>query len=127
MQNSTTIPRCFGELLYDLRQRSCLSQKQLAKLAKLPASSISEIENTRRAPPPLAKVRAIGQALQLPQNEQRRLAEFAQAERVALGLRVSKGTPTHVASLLRDIAALGGQLSPAQVSIIQKNLESIMK
>lgn len=124
LQRLSAVPEPnFGGLLFELRQRRCLSQRELARLAHIPPSWLSEIENTRRAPPPLAKVRAIGLALQLPLNEQFRLIECAQAERAGLGIRVKTGTPRHVADLIRLIARLADELSPAQVSEIHRNLE----
>ncbi|WP_349817213.1 helix-turn-helix transcriptional regulator [Acidovorax sp. SUPP2539] len=118
----------FGEALFELRQRQCLSQRQLAELVQISPSLLSEIENTRRPPPPVAKVRAIGRALKLTEAEQRCLIAYAERERVRLGLRVTKNTPQHVADLLREIAGLARELSPDQVLMIKKNLmEEIMK
>lgn len=128
LQRSPLTEASFGGLLFELRRMRCVSQRELAKLAHLSPSVVSEIENTRRAPPPLDKVIAIGRALRLAPIEQSRLIQFAELERTRLGLRIKKSTPIHVADLLREIASLAGQLSPAQVQMIKQNLaEAIMK
>ncbi|WP_209800161.1 MULTISPECIES: helix-turn-helix domain-containing protein [Delftia] len=117
----------FGELLFLLRSRQRLSLRSLGKRARVTASLISEFENARRPPPASPTVTRLAQALELSRSETQRLAELASQQRSGMGLRVARATPRHVADLLRDIACLGQDLSPAQVRSIRQTLEVSMK
>jgi len=112
----------FGALLFQLRERAFVSQRRLATVVGLPPSMISEIENGRRLPPLEKYVLSIGHALKASPSEQTALSDLAAQERQSLGLKIGKATPKHVASLLRDIAYLSHQLSPAQASSIRAQL-----
>lgn len=117
----------FGELLFLLRSRRRLSLRSLAERAGVTASLISEFENARRPPPAKPAVTRLAQALELSPDDTQRLAELALQERSGMGLRVARSTPRHVADLLRDIAGIGQQLSPAHVRSIRQSLEVAMK
>lgn len=119
--------KSFGALLFLARRARQHSLRQLADKAGVSASAINEIENGRRLPPNSAVVAKLARALQLPSEEEQLLSALAQQERNGLGLRVARTTPRHVADLLRDIACLGPQLSPAQVRSIRQTLEVAMK
>jgi transcriptional regulator with XRE-family HTH domain len=116
---------CFGALLFELRQKRQLSQRQLAQRAGLAPSVVSELENTRRAPPTARVVGALSRALRVSPDECRLLAEVAEQERRGIGLKVGKTTPQHVADLLRDIAGLSHLLSPSQVSSVRAHLSEV--
>lgn len=113
----------FGALLFQLRERTYLSQRKLAVVIGLPASVISEIENGRRPPPPEKYVISMGRALKVSPCEKNSLSELAALERQSLGLRIGKATPKHVAALLRDIACMSHQLSPEQTTTIRTQLQ----
>jgi transcriptional regulator with XRE-family HTH domain len=117
----------FGELLFQLRSRQRLSLRSLGERAGVTASLISEFENARRPPPAKPAVTRLAQALELSPRDTQRLAELASRERSGMGLRVARSTPRHVADLLRDIACIGQQLSPAHVRSIRQSLEVAMK
>ncbi len=117
----------FGELLFMLRSRQRLSLRSLGERAGVTASLISEFENARRPPPAKPAVTRLAQALELSPRDAQRLAELASRERSGMGLRVARSTPRHVADLLRDIACIGQQLSPAHVRSIRQSLEVVMK
>jgi transcriptional regulator with XRE-family HTH domain len=119
--------RSFGELLFLARRARQHSLRRLADKAGVSASAINEFENGRRPPPNGAVVAKLASALQLPSEEEQLLFALALEERTGLGLRVARTTPRHVADLLRDIACLGQQLSPAQVRSIRQTLEVAMK
>lgn len=112
----------FWSATIQLRERAFVSQRRLATVVGLPPSMISEIENGRRLPPLEKYVLSIGHALKASPSEQTALSALAAQERQSLGLKVGKATPEHVASLLRDIAYLSHQLSPAQASSIRAKL-----
>lgn len=70
--------------------------------------------------PPSGKVvAALVKALRATPFEWQLLAEAAEQERTGLGLKVGKKTPRHVAELLREIATLSHQLSPAKVQSLR--------
>ena len=128
LQKSVFAGTNFGEIIFALRQMRGLSQRQLAKLAHIPPSSLSEIETNRRAPPPIARVKEIGAALRLLENEQIQLIGLAERERNRLGTKVKKNTPRHVADLIREIAGVADQLSQANVQTIREKVsETVMK
>lgn len=119
----------FGELLFLARRSRQLSLRQLAEKANVVASIVSEYENARRPAPSETVVIRLANALNLPHDEANRLATLANQERTAIGLRVARTTPSHVAELLRDIAGMAQRLSPAQVRSIRQtlHLEAAMK
>lgn len=104
-----------------------MSLRFLADKANVAASMVSEFENARRLPPGGLVLSRLVQALELQPNEALLLISLALQERGGIGLRVARSTPPHVADLLRDIACMGQQLSPAQVRSIRQTLEVAMK
>ncbi|MBB6559268.1 transcriptional regulator with XRE-family HTH domain [Acidovorax soli] len=117
--------QCFGALIFDLRQKLGMSQRELALRARVPPSVVCELENSRRLPPNDRTVNALAHALQAKPLEAQKLTEAASRERAAIGLKVAKATPRHVAELLRDIAALGNQLSHAQTRTLRAALQEV--
>lgn len=111
-------PRSFGPFLAELRRQRGLNQKTLARRAGIAASTLSEIENLRRIPPPYRAVVALGLALNATPEEQKRLIGLADEARAGIGLRVGPKIPPHVAQLLRDLAVLGNLLSPAEARLL---------
>ena len=119
--------RSFGEFLFLARRRQALSLRQLAEKSAMTASLLSEFENARRLPPGMPLVSKLAQALDLTSKDAQVFTTRALQERGGIGLRVARSTPRHVADLLRDIACMGQQLSPAQVRSIRQTLEGAMK
>jgi len=112
----------FGEVMYRLRTRSCMSQRELARRARIAPSIVGETENERRAAPTPAKVDAICNALSATNLERAVLHRLAAIDRQASGLKVGRTTPRHVAVLLREIARIAPQLSHRQVAAIRTSL-----
>jgi transcriptional regulator with XRE-family HTH domain len=115
--------RSFGEFLFQARSSRGLSLRHLAEMTAVAASLLSEFENARRPPPSGPVVARLAQALELPPNDARLLLTLASQERRGIGLRVTRSTPRHVADLLRYIACMGQELSPAQVRSIRRTLD----
>jgi transcriptional regulator with XRE-family HTH domain len=109
----------FGRFLTELRQSRGMSQKMLAFKARLAASTLSELENRRRLPPPESTVLALSQALKASADEQRILIQLADEARAGIGVRVSRTMPAHVAQLLRELACLSHRLSPTETRSLQ--------
>lgn len=116
----------FGAELYALRVRRGMSQRQLASTAKLSPSTVSEVENGRRAPPCLAVVKRLSAALGLVPDEQLQFRMLAEQGRKALGLRISSKIPKEVSDLIREIALSSDRLTKSQIHQIRKNLETPM-
>lgn len=76
-------------------------------------------------PPSSKVVIALAQALRATPSEWQLLIEAAERERTGLGLKVGKKTPPHVAELLREIATLSHQLSPAKVQSLRAALGKV--
>lgn len=112
----------FGEAMYRLRTRSCMSQRELARRARIAPSVVSETENERRAAPTPEKVAAICEALAVTDTERAMLQRLAAIDRQAHGLKVSRTTPCHVADLLREITRMAPLLTHRQVAAIRTSL-----
>lgn len=113
----------FGELMYDLRSRNCMSQRELARRAGIAPSILSETENERRVAPTPDKVDAICNALRATDIEREALHRLAAIDRQSCGLKVGRETPRHVADLLREIARMAPQLSCRHVAAIRSSLK----
>lgn len=117
--------KSFGALLYELRQRLDVSQRRLAHLVCQPHSIICDLENSRRLPPNEDAVRAIALALEATPADAEALRDAALRERAAIGLKVARATPRHVADLLKEIAALSQQLSQTQTRALRQHLREV--
>jgi transcriptional regulator with XRE-family HTH domain len=117
--------RCFGELLFDLRERQGVGQRQLARAAGIAASTVSQIENGRRSPPGESVVELLCDCLRASDFERKQLHRVARLERQSVGLRVARSTPRHVAELLREISRVSHRLSARQVERIRTNLTEV--
>ncbi|WP_082604086.1 MULTISPECIES: helix-turn-helix domain-containing protein [unclassified Acidovorax] len=117
--------KSFGALIYELRLRLDVSQRWLALRVRQPHSIICDLENSRRLPPSEEAVRAIAQALEATPADAEELLEAAFRERAAIGLKVARATPRHVAELLREIAALSHQLSQTQTRSLSQHLQEV--
>lgn len=119
MHGARIAPLSFGRLLAELRQARGMSQKTLAFQARVAASTVSELENRRRLPPPESTVLALSLALKASADEQRTLIQLADEARAGIGVRVSRTVPAHVAQLLRELACLSHRLSPTETRSLQ--------
>lgn len=120
LQDSRELPS-FGAQLYKLRADAGMTQSQLAQASQLAASYVSDIENCRRLPPKEKTItQQLGQALGCSAEELNRLVELAREGRRTSGLRVAKGTPSHITRLQHFIANHAAALSPAQAALIEQ-------
>lgn len=71
----------FGAELYRLRAVVRMTQTEVANAAGIARGYYSLIENSRKPPPPLEKVRRIAEAMQLSADDLRRLWGIAAIER----------------------------------------------
>lgn len=118
----------FGELLFELRQRAGLSQRELARRTGLANSAVSEFENCRRAPPRRDGIVALALALSATEAECELMFELAGAGRGAVGkLRIGRETSPELASLLREVFDVAMQLNDQQVAALRVRLmEAVM-
>lgn len=116
----------FGEMLFDMRTRCGLSQRQLAAATGMAHTSVSQVENCRRAPPDESTVARLAQVLELNASERKEFEYLAKQGRTHLGLRINRQTPQAIAQLIRDIAMRGRQLTPKQIDAIRRSLEMTM-
>ncbi|MBK7532006.1 helix-turn-helix transcriptional regulator [Piscinibacter sp.] len=77
----------FGALVYQMRTARGLSQSQAASLAGISASYWSELENSRRRPPPPLTIARIAGALGLSELHKRELIASSAAEIEQLDLQ----------------------------------------
>ena len=104
----------FGEELYRARTRRGLSQAATAKASRLTRGYYSQLENSRRFPPPPLTLKRIAAALKLSPAEGEKLQSLAETERSQM-LRLPREIPTTIANVLRRLAQRAHQLSPALV------------
>ena len=72
----------FGSELYRLRNRAGMTQARVADSAGITRGYYSQLENSRRPPPPLEKVRRIAESMELPPSDLRLLWGIAAIERI---------------------------------------------
>ncbi|MCW5667832.1 MAG: helix-turn-helix transcriptional regulator [Piscinibacter sp.] len=114
----------FGELLFELRQRAGLSQRELGRRTGLSNSSISEFENCRRAPPRRDGIVALALALSATEAECELMFELASSGRSTVGkLRIGRETSTELASLLREVFDVAMRLNDQQVAALRVRLK----
>ena len=117
---------CFGTVVFELRAKSGLSQRALARLTGMQPSAISDFENLRRPPPQGEHLAALSRVLATDVQQRSLLRDLAQAERRATsGLRISRHTPRRVAVLLREIAMRGEALSDRHIAALRAQLEEV--
>lgn len=72
----------FGSELYRLRNRAGMTQARVADSAGITRGYYSQLENSRRPPPPLEKVRRIAESMELTPSDLRLLWGVAAIERI---------------------------------------------
>lgn len=75
--------RSFGELMYEHRMRLGVSQRKIARAARMSESYLSELENCKRIAPPHSTAMRIAKALNLSPVEANYLSGIAGSERGA--------------------------------------------
>ena len=116
----------FGELLFELRQRAGLSQRELARRTGLANSAVSEFENCRRAPPRQDHLAALAVALGATESQRALMFELADDGRNAVGkLRIGRETSPELASLLREVFDVAMRLNDQQVAALRVRIKEV--
>ncbi len=108
----------FGERLYAFRIARRLSQAVAARKAGLARGYLSQIENSKRNPPPIDTIKRISSGLQLSPLEESVLVELADVER-SHRFTLPSSVPTPIIRLMRRLTSLPNQLSPTSVAALQ--------
>lgn len=95
--------KSFGEALYLLRTSLGMSQADMAKSSGLSRGYYSQLENSKRMPPPVRTVERLTAALGLPAPEALRLRRLANAGRCGM-LVLPDEMPVAVAELVQRLA-----------------------
>ena len=111
----------FGARLYELRTALGSSQIAIATAARISSAYYSALENSKRRPPPRAKVIDLARALQLSEIEVERLADLATYERFRI--ERERLIAPHVDELLVLIRSRGTRLRPALVERLKRQIQ----
>ena len=125
-EQSVTRPedQVFGAQLFQHRIRRGLSQEQVARLAGLSKSYLSEMENGKRLPPPRRTAIRIAQAMELAQPEADSLIAAAVYERGCA--ESDEELPTEVRQLIADIRSHAFQLPARVVLALHKKVREVV-
>jgi len=107
------IEESFGLHLFTLRERLGITQRAAALKCEVSRGYYSELENSKRPPPPKRRVMQLGAALGASPNELAFLCSVAQSERLA-----HRALPTDrpdLQVLVRHLLLRGLSLHPSQV------------
>ena len=108
----------FGDVLYRARIGRALTQVAAARLCGLTRGYYSQLENSKRTPPPEPTLRRIAEALRLSRPQTEELRWLAQVERCRR-VQLSDELPAGVADLVRELTFNAHRLSPARLRKIQ--------
>lgn len=112
----------FGEELYRLRTAAGLRQIEVAQMARLARGYYSQLENSKRLPPPPSTLRRIALALQLTIGQTKRLEALASAERGYM-LQLPDEMPARIARVIRQITQRSHRLSTIAIRRLEDILE----
>lgn len=110
----------FGSELYQLRVAAGLKPADLARLSGLTRGYYSQLENSKRPPPPSQTVGRLCSALNLPVTLVERLQYLAYAERVVALPGVA---PAQLAKIVCCLAEKVYSSSPVQMKQVYKAIE----
>lgn len=116
--------RRFGEELYRLRTAAGLRQADVARRSGLTRGYYSQLENSKRFPPPLPTLSRIMSTLQLSPPQSKNLRRLAEAERCAMVV-LPEEIPTELAMVVRRLAANVCRLSSQQLCAIAAVLNEV--
>lgn len=102
----------FGAELYRLRCARGMSQIDLARRACLTRGYYSQIENSKRFPPPSTTLDRIARAMLLSADQTAKLRKLADAERCRM-ITLPNELPLPVAKLVWQLTSRASCLSPA--------------
>jgi transcriptional regulator with XRE-family HTH domain len=109
----------FGSALYNFRNAVGLTQEMVAIRSGLTRGYYSQLENSKRVPPPSSTLHKISAALQLSESQMSMLRHFADVERCAL-LGIPKELPADMVVLLKLLVSKAYQLSPQRLRQISE-------
>jgi transcriptional regulator with XRE-family HTH domain len=109
----TEVAESFGSLLYTLRKRLCITQRDAAARCSISKAYFGELENSKRAPPPLARVKKMGAALGASDQELTSLCVVARTERLTSRNLPADRPDLH--ELVQHLLLHGALLDTAQV------------
>jgi transcriptional regulator with XRE-family HTH domain len=112
----------FGAELYRLRTIAGLKQVDVARLTGLTRGYYSQLENSKRFPPPLPTLKRVAAALRLSNNQLNTLRHLADAER-CLMVALPQELPAELANVFRQLAARAYRLSSRQLRQISNVIE----
>lgn len=110
-------PNKFGEELYRLRKISGLRQVDVAHRTGLARGYLSELENSKRHPPPQTTIVRISAALGLSNIQLDGLRNLADAERCTM-IGIPDELPAELACAFLQLAGIAYRLSPLQLNQI---------
>lgn len=110
----------FGSELYQLRVSARLKPADLARRSGLTRGYYSQLENSKRPPPPSQTVERLCVALNLPAMQAERLQCLAYAERV---VALPDAAPAPLAKILCGLAEKAYSSSPVQMKRVYKAIE----
>lgn len=111
----------FGSEIYRLRLVRGLSQSATAERSGLTRGYYSQLENSKKTPPPLSTLERLASALSLSPIEIAHLKHLAEVERRGI-VHFPREMPANIAKVLRQLALKAHLLSPAQL----RELDSIL-
>lgn len=109
----------FGSELYRLRVERGLTQITAARLCNLTRGYYSQIENSKRFPPPSDTFDRFVRALRLSQAQAEELRVLAQLERDAQ-FKLPRELPREVAELVRALIHRAPKLNTKQLNTLRK-------
>lgn len=123
----STLHGLFGAELYRLRISRGLTQRAAANLAGLTRGYYSQLENSKRIPPPLTTLERICVALNLTIAETERLKQTARSERSAK-LHLPTELPERVVIVIQLLTLKAHELSSARLRKLENLLteDSVM-
>lgn len=112
----------FGGELYKFREEAGLTQSNLASLAGLTRGYYSQLENSKRMPPPPHTIERLCVTLQLSRSQAAKLRFLANAERCGM-VSLPSELPEELRKIMRKLAETAYRLSPAQIHEIYRAVE----
>lgn len=109
----------FGSALFGFRNAAGLTQEKVATRSGLTRGYYSQLENSKRPPPPPLTLKRIANALKLSEQQITGLKHFAEMER-CLVLGIPNELPADMVCLLKLIVSRAYRLSPQRLHEISK-------
>lgn len=114
----------FGQMLFDRRAALGLTQGEVAARAGLSTGYLSEIENSKRLPPPRRTAVRLARVLELSMSETDRFVASAVLGRGSE--RPDEELPSEVRLLITDLRVYAFQLPSRFVSALRKRVREVV-